>query len=70
MKKGIKQLKIFIVDLICVTINDMKEDIKELNSRERLNVIRKLLPYVCDNNEVKKSLKQFVLNMRNRKKNA
>nr|DAG32980.1 MAG TPA: hypothetical protein [Caudoviricetes sp.] len=70
MKKGIKQLKIFIVDLICVTINDMKEDIKELNSREKLNVIRKLLPYVCDNNEVKKSLKQFVLNMRNRKKNA
>lgn len=70
MKKGIKQLKLFIVDLICVTINDMKEDIKELNSREKLNVILKLLPYVCDNNEVKKSLKQFVLNMRNRKKNA
>lgn len=70
MEQNIKQLKLFIVDLVCVTINDMKEDIKELKSREKLNVILKLLPYVCDNNEVKMSLKQFILNMRNRKKNA
>lgn len=70
MEQNIKQLKLFIVDLVCVTINDMKEDIKELKSREKLNVILKLLPYVCDNNEVKRSLKQFILNMRNRKKNA
>lgn len=70
MEDNIEQLRLSIVDLICVTINDVKEDIKELNSREKLNVILKLLPYVCDNNEVKKSLKQFVLNMRNRKKNA
>lgn len=48
----------------------MKEDIKELNSREKLNVILKPLPYVCDNNEVKKSLKQLILNMHNIKKNA
>ena len=48
MEQNIKQLKLFIVDLVCVTINDMKEDIKEL----------------------KRSLKQFILNMRNRKKNA
>lgn len=70
MENDIKQLKLFIVDLVCVTINDMKEDIKELNSREKLNVILKLLPYVCDNNEVKKSLKQLILNMHNIKKNA
>lgn len=70
MEDNIEQLRLSIVDLICVTINDVKEDIKELNSREKLNVILKLLPYVCDNNEVKNSLKQFILNMRNRKKNA
>lgn len=70
MEDKIEKLRLSIVDLICVTINDVKEDIKELNSREKLNVILKLLPYVCDNNEVKKSLKQLILNMRNRKKNA
>ena len=70
MEDKIEQLRLSIVDLICVTINDVKEDIKELNSREKLNVILKFLPYVCDNNEVKKSLKQLILNMCNRKKNA
>jgi len=70
MEDKIEQLRLSIVDLICVTINDVKEDIKELNSREKLNVILKFLTYVCDNNEVKKSLKQLILNMHNRKKNA
>lgn len=70
MEDKIEQLRLSIVDLICVAINDVKEDIKELNSREKLNVILKLLPYVCDNNEVKKSLKQLILNMRYKKKNA
>lgn len=70
MEDKIEQLRLSLVYLICVTINDVKEDIKELNSREKLNVILNLLPYVCDNNEVKKSLKQLILNMRNRKKNA
>lgn len=70
MEGKIEQLRLSIVDLICVAINDVKEDIKELNSREKLNVILKLLPYVCDNNEVKKSLKQLILNMRNKKKNT
>lgn len=70
MEDKIEQLRLSIVDLICVTINDVKEDIKELNCKEKLNVSLKLLPYVCDNNEVKKYLKQIILNMRNRKKNA
>ena len=37
MEDKIEQLRLSIVYLICVTINDVKEDIKELKSREKLN---------------------------------
>lgn len=63
MEDKTERLRLMMADFLCDAIKDVEEYTKGLDGKEKLKVILKFLPYVCDIDDVKKILRQLIINI-------